>query len=240
VEPKARPALSIVIPTYNEERYLPLLLSSLRTQTYTSYEVIVADAHSKDKTRNIAKKAGCRVVDGGLSGVGRNRGAAIAKGRIILFLDADVVLGDDFLERNIAAFTKRRLVCATAWNVPISGNVIDKFLFFSLNVSLKAIGLFRSRAPGYCIFVTRTVFKRIHGFDEMLRVSEDADFCERTRKYGEFSVLMGSPVYVSVRRLKEEGRFAYTFKILKIAYYDCVGRRITDESGVQYDFSGHR
>ena len=50
--------LSIIIPAYNEERYLPKLLNCIKKQTYRDYEVIVADANSKDKTRQIAKKFG--------------------------------------------------------------------------------------------------------------------------------------------------------------------------------------
>ena len=58
--------LSIIIPTYNEEWYLPKLLDSLDNQTFSDFEIIVADNHSKDCTVSVAKKHGCRVVKGGL------------------------------------------------------------------------------------------------------------------------------------------------------------------------------
>ena len=57
--------LSIIIPTYNEEEYLPKLLESIKMQDFTDYEVIVADANSKDNTRKIATDYGAKVVDGG-------------------------------------------------------------------------------------------------------------------------------------------------------------------------------
>lgn len=76
---------SIVIPTYNEEEYLPKLLESIKMQSYDDYEIIVADANSNDRTREIAEEYGCIVVDGGLPAVGRNNGAKVAKGEIILF-----------------------------------------------------------------------------------------------------------------------------------------------------------
>ncbi|MEN6592532.1 MAG: glycosyltransferase family A protein, partial [Methanobacterium sp.] len=57
--------ISIIIPTYNEEEYLPYLLESIKRQDFTDYEVIVADAHSTDKTREIAKSFGAKIVDGG-------------------------------------------------------------------------------------------------------------------------------------------------------------------------------
>ena len=78
--------LSIIIPTYNEEEVLPNLLRSIKEQDYKDYEVVVADAKSTDKTREIAQKFDCRVVDGGLPGEGRNHGAEAAKGDRFLFL----------------------------------------------------------------------------------------------------------------------------------------------------------
>ena len=86
--------LSIIIPTYNEENYLPLLLKSIQAQNFSDYEIIIADAGSQDRTREIARDADCRVVDGGLPAVGRNRGAESAQGEYLLFLDADVCLTD--------------------------------------------------------------------------------------------------------------------------------------------------
>ena len=77
---------SIIIPTYNEEEYLPVLLESIKKQDFDDYEVIVADANSTDRTREIAEEYGCIVVDGGLPGVGRNNGARVAKGEYLLFL----------------------------------------------------------------------------------------------------------------------------------------------------------
>jgi len=67
--------VSIIIPALNEEKTLPVLLDSIKAQDFSDYEVIVADANSKDRTREIAAEYGCRVVDGGLPAVGRNAGA---------------------------------------------------------------------------------------------------------------------------------------------------------------------
>ena len=50
--------ISIIIPTYNEEEYLPKLLESIKSQDFTDYEIIVADAQSDDNTREIAKENG--------------------------------------------------------------------------------------------------------------------------------------------------------------------------------------
>ncbi len=58
--------LSIIIPTLNEEKYLLGLLNSLKKQTYMDFEVIIADNNSKDRTKQIAKKHGCKIVKGDL------------------------------------------------------------------------------------------------------------------------------------------------------------------------------
>ena len=74
--------LSIIIPTYNEEEYLHKLLDSIKSQSFSDYEIIVADANSKDNTREIAISYGCKVVNGGLPAIGRNNGAKVAEGRL--------------------------------------------------------------------------------------------------------------------------------------------------------------
>ena len=102
--------LSIIIPTWNEEKYLPRLLDCIRNQTYKNYEIIVADANSKDNTRKIAKKFGCRITNGGLPAVGRNNGAKIAKGYFLIFIDADVQIENDFLENSVNEINKKILI----------------------------------------------------------------------------------------------------------------------------------
>ena len=54
--------ISIIIPAYNEEEYLPKLLESIEKQDFKDYEVIIADANSSDNTREIAESYGCTVV----------------------------------------------------------------------------------------------------------------------------------------------------------------------------------
>jgi glycosyltransferase involved in cell wall biosynthesis len=102
--------LTVVIPTKNEERYLPILLQSIQKQTLQPDQVIVADAHSTDKTRQIATSFGATVIDGGLPAVARNKGAAIAKTSLIFFLDADVELRDpEFFEKAVGEMRERGL-----------------------------------------------------------------------------------------------------------------------------------
>ncbi|MBI5350419.1 MAG: glycosyltransferase, partial [Chloroflexi bacterium] len=91
--------LSVIIPALNEAATLPQLLHALNHQTRKPDEIIVADAGSKDDTRQIACDHGASVVDGGLPAVGRNAGAAAATGDIFLFLDSDVLPRPTFIAR---------------------------------------------------------------------------------------------------------------------------------------------
>ena len=114
---------SIIIPTYNEEEYLPVLLDSIEEQDFSDYEIIVADANSEDKTREIAEEYGCIIVDGGLPAVGRNNGAKVAKGELLLFLDSDLQLTEDYLGNVLYEFRMERLGIAITQMLPMSNRV---------------------------------------------------------------------------------------------------------------------
>jgi glycosyltransferase involved in cell wall biosynthesis len=104
---------SIIIPTLNEEVLLPNLLRDLQAQTFRDFEVIVADAGSKDGTVDLAQSLGARVVPGGMPAVGRNRGAQAAGGDFLVFLDADTRVAPTFLEQIHAELEERFLDLAT-------------------------------------------------------------------------------------------------------------------------------
>src|SRR3989338_341684 len=101
--------LSIIIPTLNEEKYLAKLLDSIKNQGFKDYEIIVADNNSKDKTRQTAKKYGCRVVDGGKPPIARNNGAKAAKGNLLFFIDADCIIGNDFFKESLYEIKRKSL-----------------------------------------------------------------------------------------------------------------------------------
>lgn len=120
--------LSIIIPTYNEEEYLPTLLKSIKSQKFKDYEIIVADADSKDRTVEIAMNHGCKLTKGGLPGIGRNNGAKIAKGEILLFLDSDLKLTDNYLQDLIDEFEEENLDIGITQINPLSEKRRDKIL----------------------------------------------------------------------------------------------------------------
>lgn len=102
--------ISVIVPTFNEEEGVEACLKSLCDQTLSrdSYEIIVVDGNSKDKTREIAEKYADRVFIQTSKKVGgaRNDGALVAKYDILATTDADCFLPRDWLEKVLADFEK--------------------------------------------------------------------------------------------------------------------------------------
>jgi glycosyltransferase involved in cell wall biosynthesis len=198
--------ISIIIPTFNEEAYLPRLLRSIGEQDYGDHEIIVADNSSHDRTRSVARAHGARVVQGGVPGVGRNRGAAAARGEYLLFMDADTVLPEGFLSGIMARFEKDFVDICVPWIRPIDGtNPIYRTIFQFSNTFFKLMEVIQPQGLGVCILTTRRLHNRIGGFSERVRVSEDFDYINRASLVGRFRVFSHVYVYHSVRRYQAEG-----------------------------------
>lgn len=230
--------LSIVIPTLNEENYLPKLLNSIQNQTMGPSQIIVVDAYSQDKTREIAKSYGCKVVNGGLPAAARNRGAKVASQPIIIFLDADVVLHPKFLEKTVAEMIERELDITSCFITPRSTLKIDRLLHKFINQYFKFTQKFLPHVNGFCIFVKKNLHQAIGGFDETLFMAEDNDYVKRAVKVGKFGYLKSYKIPVSVRRLSEEGRIKVALKYVAIEFHllflGKVKRRLFN-----YNFGSH-
>ncbi len=209
------PKLSIVIPAKNEERYLPNLLQEIAEQTFQPFEVIVADAHSTDGTRDVAQRFGARVVEGGLPSVGRNRGALASTGELIFFFDADVVLQNTtFLERAVKEFEQKHFDVATADVGVVHGTTFDDFAHAFYNMYVRVMNRFHPHAPGFCILVRKTLHDAIGGFDEGIVFCEDHDYAMRASKKGTFGLLHSVVVYATTRRQERDGRISMAMKYI--------------------------
>ena len=211
--------ISIIIPAWNEEKYLPKLLDCLKRQTYKDYEIIVADAKSTDKTVKIAKKHGCRITQGGLPAVGRNNGAKIAKGSILLFLDADSMIKKDFIKYALDEIKKNNLDAAGSCLYPSTNKQIDKIILGIFNAWILATQYFYPNACGTGILCKKWLHKKISGFDETIKLGEDMDYVRMAGKFGKFGIIKNSKIIYSMRRYNKEGRFKVSFKILLSLFY---------------------
>jgi glycosyltransferase involved in cell wall biosynthesis len=230
--------ISIIIPTFNEEQYLPKLLRSIEAQTVQPTEIIVVDAYSVDTTRKIANSYNCKVIDGGVPAKARNLGAKIASQPILLFLDADVILPKAFLEKTIKEMTNRNLDIASCYIAPISHLKIDSWLHTIANYYIKMTSQFHPHVPGFCIFVKKTLHDRIKGFDETLILAEDHDYVRRGQKVGEFAYLESYKIPVSVRRLAEEGRVNVALKYVAVELHLLFLGKVR-KSFLSYKFGEH-
>jgi len=170
--------VSVVIPARDESKYIGNLFKSLSNQTYSNLEVIVAN-YSMDDTGEIARGYGAKVFDLDRSGVGyaRNEGAKHASSDILLFLDADIVLRHDAIEK-----LKDKLDEGYVLSHP-------RILGYGSSLAFDATqALLESLKPIWwntrAIMVRRSVFESVNGFKE-IEPGEDRDFGWRVmEKYG--------------------------------------------------------
>ncbi|MBI2013534.1 MAG: glycosyltransferase [Candidatus Colwellbacteria bacterium] len=239
--------ISVIIPTLNEEKFVGGILSDLTSQLYKDFEVIVADSKSEDRTREVVKsfedKLNVKLVLGDARGVAlaRNHGADAASGEWLLFLDADVRIGPNFLERFIVGAKKKGLDAASAYTKPL-----DKKLIYKLGNWLTMrymLSFQRSKSPmagGYCILVKKVIHQKIGGFDPKLKLAEDHDYLTRAVKAGaKFRYVKSARIGVSMRRFEEKGRFKLAFDYIKSEIYRFAHKGRIEKEIVKYEFGGH-
>ena len=214
------------------------MLESIKSQDFTDYEVIVADAQSNDNTREIAKEYGCVVVEGGLPGPGRNRGAEVAQGEMLLFLDSDLELTENYLKNVVEEFESDDLGIAITQMTPLSEKKRDKYLHDLANWFMIAVENIKPHGAGcYGIISKKELHEEVGGFDENLNFGEDTDYIERVAEISEFKVLRNARIGVSTRRLEEEGLYTLLKQYGKSTVNDFRGKRTSAED-LGYEF-GH-
>lgn len=228
--------ISIIIPTYNEEEFLPNLLTSIQRQYYEDLEVIIADANSVDKTVEIAESYGCKIVPGGLPAIGRNRGAEVAEGELLLFLDADSVLTNNYITSAIEEFELYNLGIAITQIVPLEKGFINQISHEFANYLTKRISNIKPHGAGcYGILTYKSLHDEVGGFDENIDFGEDTDYIERIGKISRFKVLDNPRLLISTRRLEEEGLKDIALKYTKSTVRQLKGENIT-LSELDYNF----
>ena len=182
--------ISIIIPTLNEEKYLPRCLSSLNNQSRKEIrELIVVDGGSTDETVEIARKYSDKVLvePGSAVGASRNIGATEATGEILAFIDADTVASVDWLEEIARSFhDDPYAVGVTGPTIPYGGTKLDELAYqvatgWAQRLSLK-VGL--PHVAGFNCAYRKGAFWQAGGFDERRELSEDVMLSLRIRHEG--------------------------------------------------------
>jgi cellulose synthase/poly-beta-1,6-N-acetylglucosamine synthase-like glycosyltransferase len=204
------PFVSVIVPTLNEEKFIENTLKALRNQDYPRYEIIVSDGVSKDKTVEIAKKYADKVIVNKKRGVsvGRNEGARIAKGDVLLFLDADTIVSFNTIEELVKPFKRKKVIGSTCKIFPLSTKNLDHLIMMIYNQFVQTtIFLGWPQIPGICCAYRKDAFQKIGGFNEKMRFLEDYDLSERISKLGKIVFVKDTMVFTSFRRFEKWGRY---------------------------------
>src|SRR3954462_12633372 len=135
---KASRMISVIIPAHNEQKYIRSTLEALENQDYGWYEVVVVANGCSDLTAEVARGHCQRliVLSQKSLGVARNLGARMAKGEILLFLDADTLLEPSALSRVAEEFTRER-AAGTIKGRPDMDRLQYKIVYFLKNFTHK-------------------------------------------------------------------------------------------------------
>jgi glycosyltransferase involved in cell wall biosynthesis len=230
---------SIIIPTLNEEKLLPQLLKQLtegdKKEEY-QYEIIISDGKSSDKTIEIALEfADIVIVHSGNSpqniAEGRNKGAEIAEGDVLIFLNGDVILSsvDDFFSflNNKFYGNEEYLAMTTFVKVFKEEELLkDKLFHWAYNNYfrlLNNIGMGMGR--GECQIVRKSIFDEVNGYNCKMAAGEDFDLFKRIRKRGLTLFTNKLIVYESPRRFRKLGYSAVTWTWIKNGFSVVIKNR---------------
>lgn len=206
--------LSVIIPAYNEERFLARTLQSLREQDFKdTFETIVVDNNSSDKTKEIARAFGARVVEETNLGPASacDRGFRAAKGEILARTDADTILPPDWLSTICQTFGKNpKLIAIGGPAYPLESSFLENLLYYP--IILFWTYLLKLSGKGYFfanMAVRKEAFLACGGFDTSLSYCEDKDICRRLSRIGKTKLVHAMYIFASTRRLRALGLFTY-------------------------------
>ncbi|MBI2010564.1 MAG: glycosyltransferase [Candidatus Chisholmbacteria bacterium] len=219
------PYFSIIIPTLNEQDYLPKLLNDLSHQTLDNFEVIIVDAKSKDNTLKVAEKFQDQLPQLTILvspkrhvSYQRNLGSKKAHAPVLVFIDADSRLPRFFLEGLKYDLTKTPADLFVTWLKADSTNSQDAALATIANLAYETLRILDApTGVGAMLGFKKSVFQKLGGFDETISYSEDQELIRRAvaRKYN--FVIYKDPRYTySFRRFRQEGKLKFLRKFARL------------------------
>jgi glycosyltransferase involved in cell wall biosynthesis len=181
-------SISVIVPAYNEERYLGEALKSIQKakefllkKDAVPVEIIVVDNGSTDSTSDIALSSGASVVKETKHNVARvrNAGASFAKGKVLVFIDADTIVPDELLWRiNEVMVSQSCFGGAVDTDYRATKTLVNIYLHL-----WRILGRLAGMAQGATQFCRREVYASMLGYDEALYMGEDIDFYWRMKQF---------------------------------------------------------
>lgn len=173
---------SVIIPTFNEERFVGRCLASLARQTVPrdQFEIIVVDNGSTDGTLAICQASADRLLNypGLRVGALRNRGASVASGAVLAFLDADCEASSEWLRNAEIVLAAEPCVTGDSYRIPPDPHWIERAWFAQEHRGRRHTQLI----PAGNMLVHKSTFWQLGGFNESAVAGEDAEFCQRAAR----------------------------------------------------------
>lgn len=228
--------ISIVIPTYNEEKNIERCLNALINQTVPreNIEIIVVDGNSTDHTREIAKDLADVVMVQSSEGVGgaRNDGFKRAKYNIVATTDADCEPHENWVASILQSFDNENNVAVTGILKPFDWSnmswlevIIYRVLFKLSNLVLKIAAIFgQYHLCGANSAFRKNTFLDIGGYLP-LAYADDVEIFKRIKNRGKVELNTAMQINYSVRRIKKIGLLHYFYLLLKMDTEILVLRR---------------
>ena len=204
--------ISIIIPTYNESKYLPLLFSDL-SRINEEIELIIVDCNSDDKTREIACLYGAKIYKSKRKnrGLQLNIGAKKAEGDGFVFLHADSRISEDWLIKVKSVISKdRNLIYFFKFKIN-NKKIIYRFL--EILVNLRSY-FFKDPYGDQGLLIHRKAYFKNKGYRK-IPLMEDLDFIKRLKDKAKLKML-NAPIYTSSRKWEKTN---FIFQALKNWHY---------------------
>ncbi len=195
--------ISVIIPAHNEEGYLGQTLEALENQNYPRFEVIVVPNGCSDQTAAIAETRCDRLLvlpEGGISRA-RNFGAGLARGELLLFLDADTILEPNALNIIAEEFT-RDYSAGTIKGKPDSPRLTFRILYALKNLMHRST---LHKGSVGVILCWKDFFQAVGGFDEALHAMENSQLILQLQKFGKYRCIGSTSAITSMRRYEKNG-----------------------------------
>lgn len=244
-EQKSGPMYSVIIPTLNEAEYISLLLADFQKQVFKNFEILIVDGHSDDSTlqevESFRHKMNLRVLMSDKKNVSyqRNFGAAHARGKFLIFVDADCRIHSAFMKKLNTEINKSKYLLYMPAMLPekkkYSQETYSVLINFMTEVS-HIIG--RPFATSSTLIIEKNFFHFIGEYDEKMTIYEDQEIIQRAFKSGVSAKLLKDiGVVFCFRRFEKEGMFDVYRKYLIASGYILVKGKIY-ENIVDYKMEG--
>lgn len=244
----AEPRISLIIPAYNEEKFLPRLLASVAAARARyrhgaeAVEVIVADNASTDRTGDLAAAKGCRVVPVAkrVIAAARNAGAREARGEIFAFVDADFQIHPETFNAIEASLAEGKSVVG-ATGVKLERLSLGIGLSYALLVPFAIV----LKMDSGVVFCRRQDFEAVGGYNEARRVAEDVQLLLDLKRLGrargqKFERLSGVKAIASTRKFDRFGDWHYLTAIIPLVYAALFSRSMLDRWIREYFYEDPR